>query len=454
MNKFKSLLQEGVEIGVANTKPAVDGEILSIEELSDMVLTRGYHGIKPYIAKGHDGLWGDGAEPQWGTVDPSTIRFDSKSGILYVTPDFVSEELIQEIEEGKFQKLSIEYSKVNYKDIDLFDENNKRLSNYQAFTRYAYGEPVYNEKKKEMNFNDVFKNFLLGFAVLGRKTPAYGEFDLSTRFRSSEGLMFKGIRSSKGLDICKEVIMPVETTNPVVQEENSQIGLLNNDTPPKATSKRNTNVRGLNDGVDDKITMLEKELNVKNSELEYERQQNTQLTTDIKALKETVKSYEDSLCKEQVYNLWLTYRSDGRLTKEEMIADNFDIETKQKAIEMITDPVERQLREREFVKEAVCSGTFFIDYLNASPDIRKSLIRSIERKPKVIEKQDKSKFNTGVDQRNSSETSERDQLYKLTRHLAKKSGIDPDSVEFDLFRWRAEAIREMNKSNIGGFDNE
>ena len=230
MGRYRSLLVEGTPIGIANTQPALDGEILTSEDLSDMETTRGYKGVKPYISRGHDGVMDGGGEGAVGWFNPSRIRFDKSSGTLYATPESVSDFLKFEIEDGKYHKLSIEYSWTNYGDVPLYDEKGNRISDKSAIRRWYFqsldetskamfgiGDTnIYDGKGSIIKPRSIFKPYLRGVAVLGRATPAYPQFNIAEKINTNQDLEtvmrnFKNIAiRTMETNLFKEVEMPTE----------------------------------------------------------------------------------------------------------------------------------------------------------------------------------------------------------------------------------------------------
>lgn len=472
MNYFKSLLTEGTEIGVINAKRDADGEKLTPDELREFVTTASYknYSYKPYISKGHDGVRDGGAEPAWGTINPKSIRYDEMTETLYVTPDFIHESLTKDIEEGKYQKLSVEFVKINYKDADLYDRDKQNLTNYQAMVEYMYhedGDCVFDKTGKPLKFDDVFKNFLLGVAVLGRSMPAFPDFDISAK-----------VKSSVGSSHSKRVITPVaiskdnkhiktEVKNMAENTENkvTQVDLTPEDSSDdtkieavetksikknktKSSNKYNRDDDSkpfLTDATDVVIKRKDNEIEDLRNKLEYEINQKSVIEKRSSALADEIKELKEKLTKEQVYNIWLNYKSEGKLLKEDVIDNSIDWSKKAEELNFIHDKIERAVRSRELEKEVVCSGAFYKDFQNSSEAQRETMIRNIERREPMLKQNELANYNNNVFNNandvipDQDRYRKKDMLYEKARDIARSEGVDVNSADFDVLTYRRKA---------------
>jgi hypothetical protein len=472
--KFKSMLREGKPIGLANTAPAMDSITLTERDLRDMVLTAGYKGSKPYIAKGHDGVYDGGREPSYGYLDPKSLTF--REGILYATPDYVNPELIKEIEEGKYSKLSIEFGWVNYNDVPVYDKDGNELDLISSLIRWLYmEEDLYNLKGDSINPRDVFKYHLHGVAVLGRVTPAYPQHDLaekrtannfknlfrvrtvnkiSNQYNKEDITMGKVENNQPELDI--EVDTEQTEKTPKTETPKVKVKEVKKEDEKKSSKKEiNENLR---DAYDTQLDKLKREIEELKQELELSKTQKQTVLEEKSDVNMELKNIKQELNKEKVYNLWLTYRNDGRLRREDMVGADYDVDKKMATVRQINDSIERKIAEREVSREAVCSGKFFEDFNIATKEVQNMMIRNIERKPVLMENGQKS-YGKSQSEPQPDYTPKGGQenystlLYRKSRELARKKNIDINSENFDIEYWRREAIRaiEKEKKLNGGF---
>lgn len=473
MSNFKSLLSEGVEIGVINSKRDVDGEKLTPDELREFVSTASYknYSYKPYISKGHDGVRDGGSEPAWGIINPQSIRYDEMTETLYVTPEFVHESLTKDIEEGKYQKLSVEFVKINYKDIDLYGRDKQPLTNYQAMVEYMYHDEddnsVFDNTGKPLKFDDVFKNFLLGVAVLGRSMPAFPDFDISAKIKSSVGSSYSkrvitpvAISKDK-LNIKTEVKHMTDNTEKVErldfdqEDENStQVKTdavetktmnINKAKSQNNNTKQESQTSFLTDATDVVIKKKDNELSELKNKLNYEVQQKETIEKKVGMLEKEICSLKTALVKETVYNIWLNYKNEGKLLKEDVIDNSVDWSKKASELMFIPDKIERAVATKELEKEVVCSGAFFKDYETSTESQRKTMIRNIERREPMLKKNEMANytanvFNTSNDvMPNEDRYKKTDILYEKARDIARSEGVDINSAEFDILTYRRKA---------------
>lgn len=484
-SKFESLLAEGKKIGLANIQPAMDSITLTERDLQDMVLTAGYKGSKPYIAKGHDGVYEGGREPSYGYLYPNSLRVEN--GILYATPEYVNPELIREIEEGKYSKLSIEFGWVNYNDVPVFDNEGNELDLISALIRWIYMDSyLYDASGDVIEPRDVFKYHLRGVAVLGRTTPAYPQFDVSKKrnIKDINKKDFKNCFTVRTVDQIyidkknkkKEVISKMESTknkskntetktNEIIKdrrnveevkekEENKTEAKINTENKTETSTVENENLR---DAYDTQLDKLKREIAELKQELELSKTQKQTVLEEKAEMNTQVKNLKHELNKEKVYNLWLTYRQDGRLRREDMISPEFEMEKAMATVRQINDTAEREIAKREVSKDAICSGKFFEDFNVATKGIQEMMIRNIERKPALMEEGQQTygrkQMETQKDYTTEQGTEDYSKvLYRKSRELAKQKGIDVNSEKFDIEYWRREAIRKLKKENeLGGY---
>ena len=475
MKRYESLLIEGKEIGIANNKPALDGEVLTDQDLIDITKTSGYKNIKPYISKGHDGISDGGAESSYGWFNPNSIRYDKKDGILYATPEFVSEELVNEIEQGKYSKLSIEYSWLNYGDNPIFNADGTKINDIQGIINWLYfNQDIYNEKGEAIKPRNIFLPYLKGVAVLGRATPAYPQHEISklvnlkntkdiapennksiSFFRSVDFDISKKIDkevedlSDKKLD--KEVLVENKTTDDKIDKELFDEDLI--EKKDQIVKGRTINKFEYDESLSDVTDTIRKQSQYEIDKLKEEinplRESNDNLVKENKELHNIIPKLEKQISKYRVYNLWLEYRNDGRLKREDLIGDNYDPQKRMAEISLEVDPIQREVMRKELNIDIICSGQFYQDFHNAPETIRQSMIRNIARRPKIMEiekdygKKESLKQNDYVGKNDLKSL-----LYNRTRELAIANGQDPNSPDFDLERWRSIATKEiLNKGD-------
>jgi len=464
MADYKSLLQEGLQIGVANTSPAMDGEVLTAQDLKDMVEYTNTKGNKPYIAIGHDGVFGNGREKAVGWIDPNSLEFRENEGILYVTPESVSDETIRSIENGEYSKLSIEYSFTNPKDIEIYDSTGNRLSDIEGISRYymskyaddtgyietifeSYDTNIYDKLGDRLEHRDVFKAFLNGVAILGRKTPAYPQFNISEKIRHfKDNLIVRSnsISIESFITEGKEVLIKEE------KKDNSELIEQKAQKTAVAEKKKTSSINsGLRDVYDDKIEALTRTIKEKEKELETLQVKNENLKEEKLELETKVKNLAFDLDQEKVFNLWLHYRSTGQLKREELISNDFNFDKEYEELRSIVDPAEKAIREHELNKKAICSGSFFQDFHQGNSEIKRIMVRNIERKEKVIPEQYRygkaqSEINKIVNLNNNADNTY-DLIYRTSREMAKKEGINIKSADFDVEYWRAKARNKLRK---------
>lgn len=140
---MKRLLQNNQWFAVAPiNKKSLDGRVISDTIAKQVVKNFNRFDFIPYIAIGHDGIWGDGAEARMGSI--SNVRYNKKEELLEVMPFNLDNQLITDIEAGKYPHVSIELQGVApEKESDDDDEN------------------------------PSWEYMFSGFAVLGRVPPAF-----------------------------------------------------------------------------------------------------------------------------------------------------------------------------------------------------------------------------------------------------------------------------------------
>lgn len=172
---MKRLLKVGDWFAVAPVnKKALDGRVISDVIATQIEKNNAKINFIPYIARGHDGYYGDGAEQRLGSI--SKVRYNKDNQMLEVLPSQLDNELAREIENGKYPHVSIELM------------------------------PMETEERDEEG-DYKWEYFLSGFAVLGRVPPAFpdmktAQFEINVnnnkilRFSYEGGLMADNLKDT------------------------------------------------------------------------------------------------------------------------------------------------------------------------------------------------------------------------------------------------------------------
>lgn len=139
------LLRDGKWFPVANIgSPSLDGRIIKEKYAQEILNNFRDTEFVPYIAIGHDGAFGSGNEARVGSIKDIRISETEKGKVLEVLPHNLDKDFIQTLQKGSYPHVSVE--------IGFRTERE--------------------EGKEEPNLTA----FLYGFAVLGRKAPAFPNF--------------------------------------------------------------------------------------------------------------------------------------------------------------------------------------------------------------------------------------------------------------------------------------
>lgn len=136
------LLQNGKWFPVASIgSPGLDGRIIDETAAQEIISNFKTSQFVPYIAIGHDGAYGSGKEARVGSIKDIRITDTETGKVLEVLPYNLSKDLMKVLQQGSYPHVSVEI-----------------------------GFTIHRDREKEPTA------MLYGFAVLGRKAPAFPDF--------------------------------------------------------------------------------------------------------------------------------------------------------------------------------------------------------------------------------------------------------------------------------------